>query len=111
MTEAAGVDSGELTLKQVVRLVEAAEMAKSVQSSVCAKGSLAGLSDHRREKEGKKLERRAESLSGGRRHVTTVAIVVTAQGSRSGGTLHAPPSLLSVITAATCHTSLGSARR
>jgi hypothetical protein len=67
MTAAAEMDSGELTLKHVVRLVEAAEMAKSVQASVSAKGSLAGLSDHRREKEGKRLEHWAKSSSGGKK--------------------------------------------
>merc|ERR1712059_192361 len=53
-----GVESGELA----VRLVEAAEMAKASQSSVSTgSGSLAGLSDHRKGKDGVKLEKRAKS--------------------------------------------------
>ena len=52
------MESGELSLHKVVRLVEATEMGKTSQASV-SKGSLSGLSDHQKGKEQGTQEKRA----------------------------------------------------
>ena len=51
LQEAASVESGELSLSKVVKLVEAAEMGKSSQASISKAGVVGRLSDHRKEKE------------------------------------------------------------
>ena len=56
--EAASVESGELSLSTVVKLVEAAEMGKSSQASISKAGQISRLSDHWKGKEQGKQEKR-----------------------------------------------------
>ena len=64
LQEAAAVESGELSLVKVTKLVEAAEMGKSSQASITKAGGLVGrLSEHRRGKEKSRQDKRGKSSS------------------------------------------------
>ena len=62
LQEAAAVESGELSLVKVTKLVEAAEMGKSSQASITKAGGLVGrLSEHRRGKDKARQDKRGKS--------------------------------------------------
>ena len=83
LQEAAAVESGELSLTKVTKLVEAAEMGKSSQASISkAGGQLSRLSEHRRGKEAGKLENGGNNQ--GRRQVQGVNPALTADGRVTG---------------------------
>ena len=60
LQEAASVETGELSLAKVTKLVEAAEMSKSSQASITKAGGLVGrISEHRKAKDEAKMKKRA----------------------------------------------------
>ena len=66
LQEAASVESGELSLVKVTKLVEAAEMGKSSQASITKAGGIVGrLSEHRRGKEKSRQDKRGKSAKRG----------------------------------------------
>ena len=65
LQEAASVESGELSLAKVIKLVEAAEMGKSSQASISKAGAVVGrLLEHKRGKEEGKQKQRSNRTPG-----------------------------------------------